>query len=134
MASCLPVPRLGMGERRGGQRSKPQIPGPQAPAGGVHSLPNLPPPLGSAPGPPNGGNKEAAGPGSTAALDTELLGLGLRLSGISGPLAAGTQHHFEGLLGFWAFLGSHRVRRPCKAGESLADVQQEGLQSLGRER
>lgn len=46
---------------------------------------------------------------STGALPTGLLGLGLQLSGASAPLALGAQNHLEGLPGFWAFLGGHRV-------------------------
>ena len=54
---------------------------------------------------------KAAGAGSTGALQTELLGLGLQLPGASVPLALGAHNHFGGLLGFWAFPGSHGVLR-----------------------
>lgn len=58
---------------------------------------------------PNDGIMKAAGAGSTGALHTELLGLGLLLPGASAPLALGAHNHLEGLPGFWAFPGSHRV-------------------------
>lgn len=60
---------------------------------------------------PKGGIIKAAGAGSTGALHTELLGLGLQLPGASAPLALGAHSHLGGLLGFWAFPGSHRVLR-----------------------
>lgn len=60
---------------------------------------------------PNGEIIKAAGAGSTGALHTELLGLGLQLPGASAPLALGVQNHLGGLPGFRAFPGSHRVPR-----------------------
>lgn len=72
---------------------------------------------------------KAAGAGSTGALQTELLGLGLQLPGASVPLALGAHNHLGGLLGFWAFPGSHGVLR-ARGTMPYAEMTDERLRSF----
>lgn len=80
-----------------------------------------------------GGTAKAAAR-STGALHTALLGLGLRLPGASALLAPGAQNHLEGLPGFWALLGGHRVLRAKRYWAVRRDYGGTTEKSLGRKR
>lgn len=83
---------------------------------------------------PNGGIIKAAGAGSTGALHTELLGLGLQLPGASAAPAPGAQNHLRGLPGFWAFSGSHHVLRAKGFYTLCRDYRGKIETSLGRKK